>query len=151
MLTCDAIHAVDALRWMAGGEATAVSSLISQHGDLVANSWNALLRFDTGAAGVLLTHWNTGGRLHTFEMHGPGVSALLNPDVSGILIEDGKVTPLDPFALAGTREQYKSYGFFQESRHFIDCIKAGRQPEASFADAVKTMELADRIRQADIG
>ncbi len=151
VLTCDAIHAVDALRWLAGGEATAVSSLISQHGDVVPNSWNALVRFDTGAAGLLLTHWNVGGRVHTFEIHGPGISAFLNPDASGLLIEDGKTTPLDPFALAGSREQYRSYGFYQESRHFIDCIKEGRQPETHFADAVKTMELVERIYQTRVG
>ena len=36
-------------------------------------------------------------------------------------------------------------GQWHENRHFIDCIKEGRQPLTNFADAAKTMELVERI------
>jgi hypothetical protein len=39
-------------------------------------------------------------------------------------------------------------GFWHETRHFIDCVKAGVQPSSNFADAVKTWELIERIKQA---
>ncbi|HEX6971287.1 MAG TPA: Gfo/Idh/MocA family oxidoreductase [Limnochordia bacterium] len=150
VLTCDAIHAVDALRWLAGGEVVEVASMISRFDDRVENSWNALVRFDNGAVGVLLTNWNVGGRLHTFEVHAPGLSALIDPDATGFLLQGDRREVLDPVAIAGTRSQYKFYGFYQQARHFIDCIKSGRQPATHFADAVKTMELADRIRAAAV-
>ena len=39
-------------------------------------------------------------------------------------------------------------GFWHENRHFIDCVKEGRQPLTNFADAAKSMELVDRIYEA---
>jgi predicted dehydrogenase len=48
--------------------------------------------------------------------------------------------------LAGSTQRADYYGFFPQDRHFIDCIKAGTEPVASFRDAVKTMKLIDRIR-----
>lgn len=149
--TCDAIHAVDTLRWMAGGEVTAVASLVSNYGDVVDNSWNALVRFDNGAAGILLTNWNVGGRVHSFEMHAAGMSAFIDPNYSGFLLRGAEREPLDPAAFAGTTEEYKFYGFYDQARHFIDCIKEGRQPQTNFADALKTMELVDRIKACAIG
>lgn len=150
VIGCDAIHAVDTLRWMAGGDAVKVASLESQYGDVVPNSWNALVRFDNGVSGVLLTNWNVGTRIHTFEMHAPGVSALLNPNDKGFIYEGEKVTALDAKGIAGSEETYKRYGFFAQSRHFIDCIKAGKEPSSSLQDAVKTMGLVDQIRACTI-
>ena len=49
-------------------------------------------------------------------------------------------------ALGGQAEHW--LGFWHESRHFIDCVKEGRQPSSNFADAVKTWELIDRIYEA---
>ncbi|NPV80056.1 MAG: Gfo/Idh/MocA family oxidoreductase [Firmicutes bacterium] len=150
VIGCDAIHAVDALRWMAGSDAMEVASLESQYDDVVPNSWNAIVRFENGVSGILLTNWNVGTRIHTFEIHAPGVSAFLNPNDKGFIYEDGKVTVIDTKEIAGSGENYKYYGFFAESRHFIDCVKAGKEPSSSFADAVKTMELVDMIRAKTI-
>ena len=36
-------------------------------------------------------------------------------------------------------------GFFDQSRHFIDCVKSGEQPIGSFPSATKTVELVDAI------
>jgi predicted dehydrogenase len=38
-------------------------------------------------------------------------------------------------------------GFEQESRHFVDCIRDGRQPDTNLADALQTMRLCDAIRR----
>ncbi|HID07665.1 MAG TPA: Gfo/Idh/MocA family oxidoreductase [Armatimonadetes bacterium] len=149
ILTCDAIHAVDALRWMAGGEVkSVVSSVRAVHSDFT-NSFNALIEFDNGCLGVLLTNWAAGRRVHTFEMHGKGISAFANPDPDGHGVvyadnqSEGRV--ITPQEAANSNERYKVYGFYQENRHFIDCIKAGKLPQTHFGDAVKTMELVDAI------
>lgn len=51
ILTCDAIHAVDALRWMAAGEAKVVRSSVRAIDATFDNSFNALVEFDTGCVG----------------------------------------------------------------------------------------------------
>ncbi len=147
VLHCDAIHAVDALRWM-GGEVMELSSHVGSSDSPRMNRWIALTSFLGGATGVLLTNWDSGGRVHTFEMHAPGFSAFVNPDPGGdtVIYRAGQ----DPLHIlseeaAGTDERHKVYGFYGESRHFIDCIKQGEEPECSFDDAVGSMELADDI------
>jgi virulence factor len=41
-------------------------------------------------------------------------------------------------------------GFQAKHREFIDAVKAGRQPGSHFADALKTMEVAERILAQDL-
>lgn len=80
VLTCDAIHAVDALRWLGGGEVKAVASDINRFYSERENSFNAIVKFTSGASGYLCTNWAVGGRIHTFEMHAREISAYINPD-----------------------------------------------------------------------
>jgi virulence factor len=151
ILTCDAIHAVDSLRWM-GGEVACVASDIRSIYAEYDNSFNALLKYENGATGVLLTNWVVGKRVHTFEMHAKGISAFVNGDESAFIYSDNKEEPLILKAreIAGSSENHKYYGFYGESRHFIDCIKKDKMPETNFADAFKTMELVNRIYRSQI-
>ncbi|HOX37236.1 MAG TPA: Gfo/Idh/MocA family oxidoreductase [Candidatus Brocadiia bacterium] len=151
LIGCDSIHAVDALRWMAGSEPRDVATVRGQYDDCVPNAWNAIVRFENGATGILLTNWKTGGRVHTFEMHGPGASAFLDPDTTGKLIINDQPEDLETTAVTGSKDRHKFYGFWHQSRHFIDCVKENREPCSSFQDALKTMRLVDRLRNTDIG
>ena len=146
ILSCDAVHAVDTLRWM-GGEVTAVASDIRKlHADYD-NSFNALLKFENGGTGFLLTNWVAGKRVHTFEMHAKGISAFVDANDEAVIYSDNKEEGqiLKTQEVAGSPENYKFYGFYGENRHFIDCVKGKRLPDTNFADAVKTMELVGRI------
>ena len=147
VLTCDAIHAVDALRWLGGGEVKAVASDINSFYSARENSFNALVKFTSGASGYLCTNWAVGGRIHTFEMHARGISAYINPDAGGraVIHTPEGTTEITPEAAADANEQYRTYGFYGESRHFVDCIQQDEQPLTCFADAVKTMELVTAI------
>lgn len=147
VLTCDAIHAVDTLRWLGGGEVKAVASDVNNFHAERENSFNALVKFTSGASGYLSTNWAVGGRIHTFEIHARGISAHINPDAGGqaILQTANGTTVLTPEAAADSDEFYKTYGFYAETRHFIECIQQDRQPETCFADAVKTMTLVSDI------
>ena len=152
ILTCDAIHAVDTLRWTGGGEVKSVASDVRNlYGDWP-NAFNALISFDSGATGILLANWITGRRFFTVEMHAKGISAFADPDDKAYLYADGNVEGqvLDPKEVAGSQDSFVALGFYQENRHFIDCIKAKQQPMSHFGDAVKTMELVDRIYQSQI-
>lgn len=152
ILTCDAIHAVDSIRWMAGGEVKSVASDVRNLFADQPNAHNAIITFTTGCTGILLTNWATGRRFFTVEMHAKGISAYVDPDEKGYLYADNDVEgeEFDPKEVAGGEEGYKALGFFQENRHFIDCIKNGQQPTSCFRDAVKTMELVDRIYHSQI-
>jgi virulence factor len=147
ILTSDAIHAVDTMRWMAASDIKRISAVVRRHGQPLELSWNALCLFENDCVGVLLTNWQTGGRTHQFEMHGNGISVFCNPDVESVIHLNGalraEVTSTQD--AAGATEMFKYYGFYGASRHFIDSIRMNREPDSCFPDAVKTMELVDRI------
>lgn len=160
ILTCDAIHAVDTLRFLCGGEVQAVASDVRRLGAEHWTAHTALVRFehpddpDRTVTGVLLTNWMTGRRFFTVEAHAPGVSFFGDPEEGGKVYADGAVEPaqsLDPEQLSGSSENYIACGPLDMNRTLLDCIRRGRQPSVNFADAVKTMELINAIYQARIG
>ena len=159
----DTIHAIDLMRWMAGGTPKAAALVVSQHDAPVVNAWNGVCRFDNGAVGTIKANYRTGGRVHTFEVHGPGVSGYIELGFGGascnarVLAHEGEtryslassgaaqegILELDGMALAGSNEFYRYYGFYQEDCHFLDCVRTRTEPETSIADAVKSMRLAE--------
>lgn len=146
VLSCDAVHAVDALRWMSGGEAAAVASCVDSWYMDFDNAFNALIRFDNGAVGILLANWASGKRIHRFEIHGKGIAAFVDWDSTVDIHKDNATISSKTLREAACSDApHHVHGFFDENRHFIDCVKKGRQPACNFADSVKTMELVQRI------
>ncbi|HDN17708.1 MAG TPA: Gfo/Idh/MocA family oxidoreductase [Candidatus Bathyarchaeota archaeon] len=145
ILTCDGIHAVDMLRWMSGGEAVNVKCFIHRKHVPYENQFYSIMEFSNGCIGVLMCNWAAGGRIHTFEMHAKGVSALIDPEKEALIYKDGDLERLDPYEVASSKDFYIYYGFLAENKHFIKCISKGEMPETSFHDAVKTMSLVDTI------
>ncbi|MEM7127197.1 MAG: Gfo/Idh/MocA family oxidoreductase [Chloroflexota bacterium] len=146
-LTSDAIHHVDLLRWMAGRtptEAVAASQVYAQ-------SWcgersdtpryNALIDFENGAKGVMMSHFGVGYRIQSAEVHAEDMSAYFeltrSPQVT--LYLDGKLveTPLDLESVGGAD--------FNETGHFVDCILNDTEPWSTVGDAVQTMDLCEAI------
>ena len=153
MLTCDGIHAVDTLRYLCGGE---VESVASDSRRLDADHWNvhlALVRFSSGATGLLLNNFMAGRRIFSVEIHSPGISFFGDPEEGGQLYADNKTEPideLDPTVLAGSAEDYRAFGPYDINRHFVDCMLKGKDPETNFDDATKTMELVDAVYRSQI-
>ncbi|MEM2739690.1 MAG: Gfo/Idh/MocA family oxidoreductase [Candidatus Bathyarchaeia archaeon] len=154
-LVADVIHAVDALRFMSG-EPVKVSSYVSNFYADYPNSFNALIIFDNGCIGHLCSNYSSGGRVHYFEMHSRSVYAMvdlpLDPPEKQLayILREGRsygemevIRNLD--LVGGVRDFHVTYGFLQENRHFIDCIKMDLEPETNFEDAVKTMKFIERI------
>jgi len=135
---------------MTGSEARAVASCLASYDDVAPNCFHSLVRFQNGAVGVLLAHWATADRVHTFEMHTRGASAFLNPNSEGRVTVGDHTTVLNAQEVAGSPELHKYYGYFQENRHFIDCIKAGSDPQTNFDDAARTMKLVEDIYHSSI-
>lgn len=147
-LTSDIIHAVDSLRFLAGGEVVEVNAHTRALGRPYINVHAALIEFSTGCSGVLLASRRAGARRHTFEIHGGDVSAYWEDGIEGMIYRDNSETPEfvrgadlidDPDAL------HQRSGFRAESQHFMDSIQAGAQPLTNFAEAAKTMRLVDQI------
>ncbi len=151
ILTSDAIHAVDILRWM-GGEVKKIVSSVKNFYAEYDNTFNALLEFESGAVGILLTNWVVGKRIFSVEMHSKGISAFAEPDDKAVIYKDNeeKGEIILTQEAVKSKEMYKYAGFYAENRHFIDCLKEGKQPMTNFADSVRTMELVDRVYHSQI-
>jgi len=151
IIHCDAIHAVDTLRWL-GGEVAGLASTVSSLDRDFPVAFNAVLRFESGALGILSTNWRTGRRYLGVEIHSPGASAYVETEVKASIYTDNDTEGVhyEAFEVAKSDEFRFIGGYYGENRHFIDCVKAGRQPSSNFADAAKTMDLADRICAATI-
>ena len=146
ILTCDAIHSVDILRWIAGEPrkiAGSVKNLFAEYD----NCFHAMVEFESGATGFLAANWVSGKRIYSVEMHGKGICTFVNPEDSAIIYKDGKDQGevIKASEIAGGKELFKLAGFYDENKHFIESIRTGKQPETNFADSLKTMEFVDRI------
>ncbi len=143
----DGVHAIDTLRWMCSGEVSAIHSVTRRVGTPDINLITALLEFDSGATGLMALSWTSGRRIFSVEMHAPGICAEAEHEGLGHLYADGDVKGVtyDTREVAGSQELYVYGGFQAKNREFIDAVKAGTQPGSCFADALKTMEVAEKI------
>jgi len=161
---CDIVHAVDLMRYMAGSEPVKAATVIAMIDSPVDNAWSSVMRFGNGVTGTLKSNYKTGGRVHSFEMHGPGASAFINlgfgdQSCDAKIIHSGggmysmssggvgeqHVEYIDGVAEAGGNKYYQYYGYKQEDAEFIECIATGRKPLCDIEDAVKTMEAVELL------
>ncbi|MGH2558866.1 MAG: Gfo/Idh/MocA family protein [Thermomicrobiales bacterium] len=154
-LTSDGIHAIDTLRWLCGGEVEAVH--VEGRRRYVpgpaANAFSALVSFSTGAVGGMQYNTVTGRRIFRAEFHSPNATASVDADRDSLFVADGGEPDIQPSAAFAravvTPEEELAprhwLGFWHENRHFIDRVTAGLLPSSHFGDAVKSMELAERI------
>lgn len=143
----DSVHAIDTLRWLCGGEVTDIQCITRRVGVPDINFLSVLLRFDTGATGLLVNSWTSGRRIFRVGMHAPGICAEADPEVMGTLYADGDTlgTAFDTREVSGSDALFGFGGFQAKSREFLDCVRSGGQPGSHFGDALKTMEVAEKI------
>jgi predicted dehydrogenase len=143
----DGVHAIDTLRWMCGSEVIGVESTVKRVGVPDLNFVLATLHFDNGATGLMMNSWSSGRRTFRVEMHAPGICAEAEHEGTGALYADGdtKGTAYDTRQVAGSDEFFVYAGFQAKNRQFIDAVRSGHPPPSCFADAVKTMEVAEVI------
>lgn len=164
-LVCDVIHVLDLVRYIADGEPAKVATVAGQDNDVVANRWNSVVEFDNSVTGVIKSNYQTGARVHTFEIHGPGASAFINLGFGGkacdarVLLAKGAagysisakgagnfaLEEIDGMALVGSQDFHRYYGFYQEDAAFLDCVREGSQPMPNIEDAVKTFRFVDMV------
>jgi predicted dehydrogenase len=149
LLSVTTIHSVDTLRFL-GGEVDDIVAMAGRWYSPYVDGLHAMLRFRDGGVGVLLSDYHT-TKLERLQIHGQGVLIEIwgtdSPYREGRVFDRGGNPQWRMLRVAaGTRTDHD--GFFDEDRHFIDCVAAGRPvgPEAAdLDDAVRTMELAEVI------
>ncbi len=143
----DGVHAIDTLRWMCGGEVKEIQSITRRVLVPDINFIAALLRFDNDATGVMLNSWTSGRRIFRVQMHAPQVCAEAEHEGKGVLYAGGDTQGVvyDTREVAGSDQLFVYGGFQAKNREFIDCVRFGLQPSSHFGDAVKTMEVAEKI------
>ncbi|OGV77087.1 MAG: hypothetical protein A3K19_30690 [Lentisphaerae bacterium RIFOXYB12_FULL_65_16] len=149
ILTSDAIHAADSIRYYCGlANVKKVASDVRNLDSWYPMSFNALIYFDNDAVGILHANWRTGKRSLKFEFHAAGASSYIDADgVGEVWVKDGK-TPVfqkSNVEFAGSDKAYANQGFREENRAFIDAVKSKTQLHNNLQDAVKSMELVDLI------
>ncbi|HET7093180.1 MAG TPA: Gfo/Idh/MocA family oxidoreductase [Thermomicrobiales bacterium] len=146
----DGVHAIDTVRWLCGGELVDIDVVTRRHGTPDVNFVAAQMTFDTGAVGTLLNNWTSGRRIFGIEMHAPGICAEADIEVEGRLFADGDVAGVAYRAgdVAGGDDFYVRGGFLAKSAEFVAAIRENGLPSSHFGDAVKTMEIAERITGA---
>ena len=148
----DAVHAVDYARHLCGGEVTAVYAYVDRHFVDWPNSFNALIRFSTGATTVLTANRSAGARFMRFEAHGREITAYMDdfPATLRIIADNGKVDEtLTAKEMAGSDVSQVYDGVLEMHRHILDCVRANTPALSSLQDALKTMQLVARIEQGE--
>lgn len=146
-LLADIIHVVDFVRYMCGGEAVEVHATQDCFFTDWKNSYNALIRFSSGAVGIVSGNRASGGRILRAEVHGRGIGAYMDLVERAEVFVDGGAEPLVLTGRQGAsnRDSLEYDGTLRLHRHFIDCVAEGRQPMTSFQDALGTMRLVAQI------
>ncbi|MFD1678066.1 Gfo/Idh/MocA family protein [Alicyclobacillus fodiniaquatilis] len=143
----DTVHSIDTLRWICGGEVIKIESVTKRVQVPDINYISATLHFDNGSTGYLINSWSSGRRIFSVEMHAPNIAVEAEHEHKGYLYADGDVLGIeyDVRQMTGSDELYVYGGFQSKNREFIDAVKEGKQPQSNFADALKTMEVAEKI------
>ncbi|MCK5843646.1 MAG: Gfo/Idh/MocA family oxidoreductase [Victivallales bacterium] len=163
---CDAIHAIDLVRWIAAAEPVKAATIETQNGDVVPNAWESIIRFENGVVGTISSNYMTAARVHTFELHGTEASAFIDLGFGGatcsaeiLLLEPGKESyslasageanrkqiSLEGKKIAGSDSFHRYYGFYNETLEFISSVKEGRKPSCDIEEGLKALELTEFI------
>ncbi len=144
------VHVVDFVSYMCGGEAVEIHALQ----DRFFTQWtsskschNGLVRFNTGAVGIISGNKSGGARYLRMEVHGRGISAYLRvPEVAEIW-RDNQPEPLilRGADLVGADDKTLYEGSLATDRHFVECVRTGREPRTSLQRVVNTMRLVDAL------
>ena len=166
----DTIHCVDLIRSLADSEPECAATVIAREKSDVDNMWNSVCRFENGITATIRANYQTGGRVHTFELFGPGISAFINLGFAEfgcdakVIVGSGsqgyslaasgagstEIVEFDGIELAGSDEFRKYYGYYQEDEDFVRCVQQNKIPECTIDDAVASFRLVDMILDSRI-
>lgn len=165
-LECDVIHVADLLCCFAGSTVKQARTVAARQDSPVDNSWNSVFTFENGVMGTIQSHYATGGRVHSFEIHSGAASAYIDLGFGAASCQadilyfngqksfslastgtrSGQIRHLDGAELAGSNDYHHYYGYYAEDQEFLHCMETGRKPSSGIDEAIRSMELIDAIR-----
>ena len=138
------IHSIDLVRGLAESEVAEVQSIVRRSITPYKDVHAATVLFESGCIASLMFNLTTGNRRESYEIHGDGISAYLEGIKQGTIYVDKK-----PETREGeNRSDADDNSTTRQDRFFIDCVKEDRPitfPAANLDEAVKTMELGEKI------
>ena len=144
-------HQLDLLRYFGGDVSSIVNCCSKFDSTAREESITALIKFESGSAGMLILNNLSGGKSGNVELHGGGYSVIvdmlsqttriMNNKNAG-LFSPQEWTEYKPPKWAGF---YRANGFMQQDEHFIDCVRNRKQPLFSALDAYRSHELLNEI------
>lgn len=145
-IVANSVHFVDLLR-LVGGDVVScdvqASAVEERHGDHI----SASVRFESGAIGTFVAHWNSVPRT-ALRIFGDGVRADLEPLEEGfITFADGRRIRLRPAPYDLAHKQ----GLFAQTAAFLSAASSRHPvppPASDLEDSVRTMQLVDTITRA---
>jgi predicted dehydrogenase len=117
-----------------------------------------ILEFEQGILGTAETGWCDGARTATFSIHGTE-GKLVNPSLTDQLIHYQPTSRIDEDApLSETLVDTSAWPNVHSHQHWVDCIRAGRQPPLSNARTarhiteimLRGLESAKECRTVDV-
>ena len=148
------IHHIDLVRYLCG-DMTEVHSTVDRFFGRYDDNIAALMKSEGGSVVNLISNFTTSTRLERLALYGNQIAAWLEgPDPraprAAYAFEWAKVVRKDlVYSLQNpSDDDLHNAGFPQESKFFIECLRAGREPTlpaSNLRDAVKTMQLVERI------
>ncbi|MFJ2755831.1 Gfo/Idh/MocA family protein [Nocardioides sp. NPDC087217] len=145
----NAIHMVDLLRWYCGGEAVDVTAHTAGDDPWEEDGTAAMVRFDSGATGVLMAARTAGAWSEKLDAYGYGRTAEVRAPESVSITVDGTTTSRELSAEAyGWATATETLGFAEAVHHFLDRISDRQPPLTSGHEAVATQRLLDQILEA---
>ena len=146
-LNSNYVHMIDILRWFCGEpekvEATAEYDDPNHEETIV-----ALIEFHAGAMGIHISNSTGGGYVERVTIYGDHKTIEIDtPSLIFKSLKGGAYQPaiVTNFVTDSWRNFSYKFGFEQEDRHFIECIKTGERPLTSGEDSLKTLQLVNII------
>ena len=158
-LTLDFIHCLDLMRWVPQGELVDFHSTVGRvEGEAELTQFHAMGKFDNGCTSIFTSNMRAGARVLDWQLHGINISVYITMYYQGyhesamvatIFTDDNFAKPevIHDYEYAANANMQACVGFWQEDRHFVECVQQGIATECSFADAAKTSELAQKVLQ----
>lgn len=137
----NSVHLVDLFRFLGGEPADVIT--MNEVRDDADRSYNALIRFESGAHGIYNGQWYAPGGWRV-ALYADDLSIVYQPIETGEVRRRG--APPEPLRAEGPDTRLKA-GLWAQAEAFRDLIASGRTPEgaADLADYTRSVALVDRL------
>lgn len=143
----DVTHVVDLLRYMVRSEPVEVTRYRDKFDSVDWNHYTALVRFDSGATGVVFGNRASGGRVLSAELHGVGIGCYMKLPEGIDIREDDQQTVLQGWEINGDdpEDTPRYEGALAMHEHFVESVRNRTIPSSDLRDVIHTIRLVDWI------